>query len=43
MRFGFTPLFIDADDVDQAVERVAYVMQGQLWDNPKYQTRAAVT
>ena len=43
MRFGFTPLFIDADDVDQAVERIAYVMRDRLWDNPKYQTRAAVT
>ena len=43
MRFGFTPLFIDSVDVDHAIERIAQVMRGQLWDNPKYQTRAAVT
>ena len=43
MRFGFTPLFIDPDDVDQAIERISKVMQDRLWDNPKYQIRAAVT
>ncbi len=43
MRFGFTPLFIDSVDVDQAISIIADVMQNQLWDNPAYQTRAAVT
>jgi kynureninase len=43
MRFGFTPLFIDADDVDRAIRIVADVMQNRLWDNPTYQSRAAVT
>nr|WP_255698650.1 kynureninase [Yoonia sp. I 8.24] len=43
MRFGFTPLFIDADDVNRAINIVADVMQNRLWDDPTYQTRAAVT
>ncbi|MDO6591543.1 kynureninase [Loktanella sp. D2R18] len=43
MRFGFTPLFIDAGDVDRAISIVADVMQNRLWDDPIYQTRAAVT
>jgi kynureninase len=43
MRFGFTPLFIDADDVDRAISIVADVMQNRLWDNPIYHARAAVT
>jgi kynureninase len=43
MRFGFTPLYIDASDVARAVEILADVMQNALWDRPEYQTRAAVT
>jgi kynureninase len=43
MRFGFTPLFIDASDVDQAVAIIADVMQNRLWDDPVYQQRAPVT
>ncbi len=43
MRFGFTPLFIDTGDVDRAIGIVADVMQNRLWDDPTYQTRAAVT
>ncbi|SFR42583.1 Kynureninase [Yoonia tamlensis] len=43
MRFGFTPLFIDTDDITRAVNIVADVMQNRLWDDAKYQTRAAVT
>ena len=43
MRFGITPLFIDSQDIDRAVEIVADVMQRQLWDTPAFQTRAAVT
>ena len=43
MRFGFTPLFIDAGDVARAVGIVADVMQNRLWDDLAYQTRAAVT
>ncbi|WP_439155952.1 kynureninase [Yoonia sp.] len=43
MRFGFTPLFIDAGDVDRAVAVIADVMQNRLWDDPAHQQRAAVT
>ncbi len=43
MRFGFTPLFIDAEDVDAAIRVIADVMQNQLWDDPAYQTKSAVT
>ncbi|MFK7752838.1 MAG: kynureninase [Sedimentitalea sp.] len=43
MRFGFTPLYIDEGDVRAAVAILADVMDNQLWDNPAYQTRAAVT
>ena len=43
MRFGFTPLFIDAADVDAAVDILADVMTNRLWDHPDYKTRAAVT
>ncbi|MCE8526075.1 kynureninase [Ruegeria pomeroyi] len=43
MRFGFTPLFIDADDVKAAVAIIADVMQNRLWDKPEYKTRARVT
>jgi kynureninase len=43
MRFGFTPLFIDAGDVDRAITIIADVMGKALWDRPAYKTRARVT
>ena len=43
MRFGFTPLFIGAEDVDRAVSIIAEVMGQRLWDRPEYRTRARVT
>lgn len=43
MRFGFTPLFIDAADVDKAVATITDVMGNALWDRPEYKVRAAVT
>lgn len=43
MRFGFTPLYIDADDVRAAAGILEDVMTNRLWDDPAYQTRAAVT
>ena len=43
MRFGFTPLFIDAGDVEAAVAIIADVMQNRLWDKPEYKTLARVT
>ena len=43
MRFGFTPLYIDNDDVDHAVEVIADVMNNALWDADEYKVRARVT
>ncbi len=43
MRFGFTPLFIDADDVDRAVRVIADVMTNKLWDDPVYKQVSRVT
>lgn len=43
MRFGFTPLYIDLDDVDRAVAILAEVIGKGLWDRPEYKTRARVT
>ena len=43
LRFGFTPLFINGEDVDKAVAIIAEVMAGNLWDRPEYKTRARVT
>lgn len=43
LRFGFTPLFINEQDVDAAVKIIADVMEKNLWDRPEYKTRARVT
>ena len=43
MRFGFTPLFIDKNDVLRACDVIEEVMAGKLWDKPEYHARAAVT
>ena len=43
MRFGFTPLYIDADDVIAAAKAMEEVIGQDLWRNPKYQTKARVT
>jgi kynureninase len=43
MRFGFTPLFIDAGDVARAVAIIAKVMNDRLWDRAEFRQKAAVT
>ncbi|KFE36230.1 kynureninase [Thioclava atlantica] len=43
MRFGFTPLYLDAQDVARAVDILADVMARDLWRDPRFQTRARVT
>lgn len=43
MRFGFAPLFIDADDVTRAVAILAGTMRDRLWDQPQYHQRQRVT
>lgn len=43
MRFGFTPLYLDAADVTAAVAVIEDVMTNALWDDPKYKVRGRVT
>lgn len=43
MRFGFTPLFIDDDDVIQAAQIIEDVITNDLWDRPEFHARKAVT
>ena len=43
MRFGITPLYLDAGDVLEAATRIAEVIDREAWRNPKYQTRSRVT
>jgi kynureninase len=43
LRFGFTPLFIGAAEVDGAVRILAEVMATSAWDRPEYRNRAWVT
>ena len=43
LRFGFTPLFIDEDDVARAVNIFARIMDLRTWDKPAFKTRARVT
>jgi kynureninase len=43
MRFGFTPLYLDAEDILAAAAILEEVMTHELWRDPAYQTRARVT
>jgi kynureninase len=43
MRFGFTPLFVDSQDVERATEILAEIMSKDLWNDPKFQKRNKVT
>lgn len=43
MRFGFTPLYTSYQDVGNAVQALAEVLDNETWRNPKYQTRHSVT
>ena len=43
IRFGFTPLFIDAGDVDRAIAILSEIMAKSLWDAPEFKTRKKVT
>ncbi len=43
MRFGFTPLYIDEQDVEAAVEILADIMRNRLWDTPDFKMRQRVT
>lgn len=43
MRFGFTPLYIDADDVVAAATTLEQIMTDELWRDPKYHVMSRVT
>jgi kynureninase len=43
MRFGLTPLYLDADDVRRAAVIIEEVIGKELWCDPKYQIRFRVT
>ncbi len=43
LRFGFTPLFIDDDDVARAVNIFARIMALGTWDKPAFKQRNRVT
>ena len=43
MRFGFTPLYLDMDDVVRAAEALERIIRDGLWDRPEFHKRAAVT
>ena len=43
MRFGFTPLYLDEEDVRGAVAILAEILRDRLWDAPEYLERQRVT
>jgi kynureninase len=43
MRFGFAPLYLRYQDVDDAVAIVDDVMRAEVWRDPAYQQKRAVT
>ena len=43
MRFGMTPLYLDADDVIRAATILEDIMVRRAWDDPRYRRRQAVT
>lgn len=43
MRFGFTPLYLDEQDVHAAVDILARVMNDGLWRDPQFSVRNRVT
>ena len=43
MRFGFTPLYLEASDITAAVDVLADVLDNRLWDAVQYKTAGKVT
>jgi kynureninase len=43
LRFGFTPLYIGADEVDAAITVLTRIMATNAWDRPEFKARAKVT
>ena len=43
MRFGFTPLYLEQNDIVKAAEVIEMVVNQELWRDAKYQIRSRVT
>ena len=43
LRFGFTPLYLDAEDVVRAAEILEEIMESGTWRAAEYQVRSRVT
>ena len=43
IRFGFTPLYLNGDDIRKGAAILADIMANRLWDRPEFRARAAVT
>ena len=43
LRFGFAPLYVGYADVWEAVDRLAAIMEIEVWRDPIFQQRSAVT
>lgn len=43
IRFGFTPLYIDDEDVVKAVDVLEDIIANRLWDEPRFKQKAVVT
>lgn len=43
MRFGFTPLYTDETDVQNAAAILADIINTKAWDRPEFKTRSRVT
>lgn len=43
LRFGFAPLYINHDDVHQAVDILARIIEERRWDRPEFKKQARVT
>jgi kynureninase len=43
MRFGFTPLYVRPEDVEEAARRLGAIICDRLWDRPEFKARSKVT
>ena len=43
LRFGFTPLYLDEDDVARAVNVLVRILEYATWDKPEFRARSLVT
>ena len=43
MRFGFTPLYVDSNDIQQAIDILADIMDKGEWDREHFKQKLFVT